>query len=106
MEDDYITNVNTEDLGDEGLLEKLKKAESELTTVKTELEEKSKLCLEQKHKLDDINQENNKLQGQIDNLSDLLKKESKIFRPVALDILNKEDLKNIDNKQINDLFKN
>ena len=31
-------------------------------------------------------------------LSDLLKKESKIFRPVALDILNKEDLKNIDNK--------
>ena len=73
MEDEYITNVNTEDLGDEGLLEKLKKAESELTTVKTELEEKSKLCLEQKHKLDDINQENTKLQGQIDNLSDLLK---------------------------------
>ena len=72
MEDEYITNVNTEDLGDEGLLEKLKKAESELTTVKTELEEKSKLCLEQKHKLDELSLENNNLKDENKNLQNMI----------------------------------
>ena len=101
MEDEYITNVNTEDLGDEGLLEKLKKAESELTTVKTELEEKSKLCLEQKHKLDDINQENTKLQGQIDNLNDLLKFYEEAEKPEEGDSEDKKRIKELEIKITN-----
>ena len=49
--DEYITNINTDDIGDEELLNKLKKVEAELSETKSKLDEKSKLCLDQKHQL-------------------------------------------------------
>ena len=52
--DEYITNINTDDIGDEELLNKLKKVEAELSETKSKLDEKSKLCLEQKHQLEDL----------------------------------------------------
>ena len=72
-EEEYITNINTEDLGDEEVLEKLKKAEAELTKVKSELDEKSKLCLEQKHQLEDLFIETKDLKEKYNNQQSLIK---------------------------------
>ena len=51
MMDEYLTNLNTSDLDDTELLNKLKQKEEELNKIKKELDEKSKLCLSQKHKI-------------------------------------------------------
>ena len=70
--EEYITNLNTDDLGDEELLNKIKKAESELSEVKTQLDEKSKLCLDQKHQLEDLFIENKDLKEKYKNQQNLL----------------------------------
>ena len=74
MEDEkeYITNNDTDELTDEETLKKLKKVEEELSKVKSELDEKSKLCLEQKHKIDELTGEYNNLKSEKDNLQDLV----------------------------------
>ena len=73
MEDEkeYISN-NVNDLGEEETLEKLKKLEAELSKVKSELDEKSILCLEQKHKLDDFTRENEDLKSEKIELQEML----------------------------------
>ena len=70
MEDEYLTNLNTDD---NELLTKLKRKEEELTKIKSELDEKSKLCLSQKHKIEDLTIENNDLVKKYDNQQNLLK---------------------------------
>ena len=62
MEDEYISNLNTSDLEDTDLLNQLKKNEEELTKIKSELDEKNKLCLSQKHQIEDLSIENKDLQ--------------------------------------------
>ena len=42
MMDEYLTNLNTSDLDDTELLNKLKQKEEELNKIKKELDEKSK----------------------------------------------------------------
>ena len=54
MDDEYITNLNTNDLDDNNLLNKLKKTEEELSNIKKQLDVKNKLCLSQKHKIEDL----------------------------------------------------
>ena len=73
MEDEYITNINTDDVGDIEILEKLKKAEAELSKVKSELDEKSKLYLDQKHNLEELDSENKNLKSENKDLQNLLK---------------------------------
>ena len=71
--DEYITNINTDDIGDEELLNKLKKAEAELSETKSKLDEKTKLCLEQKHQLEDLFIETKDLKEKYNNQTNLLK---------------------------------
>ena len=54
-DEEYITNMTTNDLDDNELPNKLKKAQDELIKMKAELEEKNKLCLTQKHTIEDLN---------------------------------------------------
>ena len=55
MEDEYITNMNPNDIMDENEpIQKLKKAEAELAEMKNNLDEKNKLCLSQKHQIEDF----------------------------------------------------
>ena len=71
--EEYITNINTDDIGDEELLNKLKKVETELSETKTQLDEKTKLCLEQKHQLEDLFIETKDLKEKYANQTNLLK---------------------------------
>ena len=101
-EEEYITNINTEDLGDEEVLEKLKKAEAELTKVKSELDEKSKLCLDQKHKLDELSSEKENLKTENKNLQDLLAfYEEAGEKPGESDPKDKEKIKELEIKIMN-----
>ena len=71
--DEYITNINTDDISDEELLNKLKKVEQELSETKSKLDEKTKLCLEQKHQLEDLYIETSDLKEKYNNQKNLLK---------------------------------
>ena len=73
MDDEYITNMNTTDIDDNEILKKLKKNEEELSKIKTQLDEKNKLCLNQKHKIEDLSIENKDLQEKFNNQKNLLK---------------------------------
>ena len=73
MENEYITNNDTDDLGEDEILTKLKKAEEELSAVKAQLDEKNKLCLDQTHKIEEMNLENKNLKDENTNLQNLLK---------------------------------
>ena len=80
---------------DEESLKKLKKVEEELSKVKSKLEQKSKLCLEQKHKIDELTGEYNNLKSEKDNLQDLVN-----FYE-AVEVEKPDEIKELDN---NDLF--
>ena len=55
MADEYVTNMNTNDILDENeTIVKLRKVETELTQAKNILDKKNKLYLEQKHKIEDF----------------------------------------------------
>lgn len=71
-QDEYITNINTDDLG-ETENELLKEKHKELQEVKAKLEEKEKLCLEQKHQLEDLLIENKDLKEKYNNQQNLIK---------------------------------
>ena len=74
MEDEYITNMNTNVILDENeIIQKLKKAEEELVEVKKNLDEKNKLCLSQKHKIEDFTIEMKNLNDKIKNQGNLIK---------------------------------
>ena len=73
MDDEYITNLNTNDLDDNNLLNKLKKIEEELSNIKKQLDEKNKLCLSQKHKIEDLSIEIKDLKEKNNNQSNLIK---------------------------------
>ena len=73
MTDDYISNINTDDIGEDKLLEKLKKMEAELSETKSKLDEKSKLCLDQKHQLEDLFIETKDLKEKYNNQQKLIK---------------------------------
>ena len=70
MEDEYLSNINTDDTE---ILEKFKQKEEELTNVKAQLDEKNKLCLSQKHKIEDLSIENKDLQEKFNNQQNLIK---------------------------------
>ena len=74
MEDEYITNMNPNDILDENeTIKKLKKAETELAEVKKNLDEKNKLCLSQKHDIEDMTIE-------LKNLGDKIKNQEKLIK--------------------------
>ena len=103
MEDEkeYITNNDTDELTDEETLKKLKKVEEELSKVKSELDEKSKLCLEQKHKIDELTGEYNNLKSEKDNLQDLVHFYEEVEKPDETDPKEKEKIKELEIKIIN-----
>ena len=70
--EEYITNINTDDLGDTEN-ELLKEKHKELSEVKAKLEEKEKLCLEQKHQIEDLLIENKDLKEKYNNQQNLIK---------------------------------
>lgn len=108
--DDYITNMATaDDILDDDLLKKAVGLQEELESTKQSLQEKSKICLEQKHKIEDMIIE-------IKNLKETNKNQANLIQFYE----NEEDLKNKDsipdekvkllektieslNKRINDL---
>ena len=69
-QDEYITNINTDDLGENELL---KAKEAEISEVKAKLEEKEKLCLEQKHQIEDLLIKNKDLKEKYNNQQNLIK---------------------------------
>ena len=69
-EDEYITNMPSE-LLEEGAA--LKKTQEELAKVKAELDEKNKLCLSQKHQIEDLNIESKDLKEKLNNQNNLIK---------------------------------
>ena len=71
-QDEYITNINTDDLG-ETENELLKEKHKELQEVKAKLEEKEKLFLEQKHQIEDLLIENKDLKEKYNNQQNLIK---------------------------------
>jgi len=74
MEDEYITNMNTNDIIDENeTIVKLNKAEAELAEVKRNLDEKNKLCLDQKHQIEDFTIEVKNLNEKLKNQENLIK---------------------------------
>ena len=73
MDDEYITNMNTTDIDDNEMIKKLKKNEEELSKIKSQLDEKNKLYLSQKHKIEDLSIENKDLQEKFNNQKNLLK---------------------------------
>ena len=74
MEDEYISNMNSNDIIDENeTLQKLKKTEAELVENKNILEEKNKLCLTQKHQIEEYIIEVNNLNDKIKNQENLIK---------------------------------
>ena len=74
MDDEYITNMNPNDILDENeTIKKLKKAETELAEVKKNLDEKNKLCLSQKHDIEDMTIE-------LKNLGDKIKNQEKLIK--------------------------
>ena len=73
MEDEYITNLNTDDIEDDEILEKLKRSESELIESKNQIDEKTKLYLDQKHKYEDLLIEWNNLKEEFNNQKKLIK---------------------------------
>ena len=101
MDNEYITNLNTEDLNDEEIVEKLKKADNELSKVKSELDEKSKLCLEQKHKLDELSLENNNLKEENKNLQNLVNFYESVEKKDNSEPEEKEKIKELEIKIMN-----
>ena len=73
MADEYVSNMNTNDYEDSELLNKFKKKEEECTKIKSELDEKNKLCLSQKHKIEDLSIEKKDLEEKFNNQQKLLK---------------------------------
>ena len=74
MTDEYITNMNTEDiLDDNEPLAKLKIAQAELESTKQQLDEKNKLCMNQKHQIDDFVIEVKDLNDKLKNKENLIK---------------------------------
>ena len=74
MEDEYITNMNPNDIMDENEpIQKLKKAEAELAEMKNNLDEKNKLCLSQKHQIEDFTIEVKNLNDKLKNQENLIK---------------------------------
>jgi len=71
-DEDYITNMASNDLDDNELPNKLKKAQDELIKMKAELDEKNKLCLTQKHTIEDLNIEKKDLEEKFNNQKKLL----------------------------------
>ena len=73
MEDEYVTNMNSNDIIDENeTIQKLKKAEAELVELKKNLDEKNKFCLSQKHQIEDFTIE-------VKNLNDKLKNQEHLI---------------------------
>ena len=79
MMDEYLTNLNTSDLDDTELLNKLKQKEEELNKIKKELDEKSKLCLSQKHKIEDLSIEKKDMEDESFTLFNTPKFDFKLF---------------------------
>ena len=74
MTDEYITNMNPDEILDENEpLAKLKIAQAELAEIKNQLNEKNKLCLEQKHQIENSTIELNDLKDKLKNQENLLK---------------------------------
>ena len=74
MEDEYITNMNPNDIMDENEpIQKLKKAEAELAEMKNNLDEKNKLYLSQKHQIEDFTIEVKNLNDKLKNQENLIK---------------------------------
>ena len=73
MENEYITNINIDDIGEDALLEKIKNVEAELSETKSKLNEKTKLYLDQKHQLEDLFIETKDLKEKYNNQQKLLK---------------------------------
>ena len=71
-DEEYITNMTATDLDDNELPNKLKKAQDELIKMKAELDEKNKLCLTQKHNIEDLNIEKKDLEEKFNNQKKLL----------------------------------
>ena len=71
-DEDYNTNMISNDLDENELPNKLKKAQDELIKMKAELDEKNKLCLTQKHALEDLNIEKKDLEEKFNNQKKLL----------------------------------
>ena len=71
MEDEYMSN--TSDIDDSGLINKIKQTEEELSKIRKELDEKNKLCLSQKHKIDDLSIEVKDLKEKNNNQNNLIK---------------------------------
>ena len=101
-EKEYLSNINTDDISDEELLKKLKKLETELSEVKTELDKKSKLCLEQEHKIDDLTLEKNNLTEEKNNLQELVNfYEEDSGKPEKTDNKDNDKIKELEIKIIN-----
>ena len=66
------TRRSFDDLDDNELPNKLKKAQDELIKMKAELDEKNKLCLTQKHTIEDLNIEKKDLEEKFNNQKKLL----------------------------------
>ena len=74
MEDEYITNMNPNDIIDENeTMKKLKKTEADLAELKHNLDEKNKLCLAQKHQIEDFTIEVKNLNDKLKNQENLIK---------------------------------
>lgn len=71
-DEEYITNMTATDLDDNELPNKLKKAQDELIKMKAELDEKNKLCLTQKHNIEDLTIEKKDLETKFNNQKKLL----------------------------------
>ena len=85
MDDEYITNLNI-DNNDE-ISDKLKKTEQELSDTKKVLDEKNKLCLTQKHKIEDLTIEVNYLKEKNNNQNKLIKfYEEKVKKEIESEI--------------------
>ena len=100
MENEYITNNDTDDLGEDEILTKLKKAEEELSAVKAQLDEKNKLCLDQTHKIEEMTLENKNLKDENTNLQNLLQfyedNEEKPNQPNESESKDKEKIKELE----------
>ena len=111
MRDDYISNINTDDIGEDELIEKLKKMEAELSETKSKLDEKAKLCLDQKHQLEDLFIETKDLKEKYNNQQNLIKfyedKSNADSSEAEIDPEQKEKIKQLEIKmmKLNDKIK-
>ena len=91
---------NTSDIDDSGLINKIKQTEEELSKIRKELDEKNKLCLKQKHEIENLTIEIKDLKENNNNQNNLIKfYEEKSKKEEDSEIIEDDDIMDIRKKR-------